>query len=104
VRTTKISREWLLAAAISPIHRAVYAASGEGLVHHVDDETSNLVSSQAGHTGRALCAELSPDEQVLATAGEDGVVMLWSTAPLKRLARLVHHKGPVRTLRFSPDG
>lgn len=103
-RTTKVSREWVLATEISPLHQALYAGSGEGMVHHFDDRSSNRASSQAGHIGRVLCAELSPDEQVLATAGEDGVVMLWRTVPLQHLARLVHHKGPVRTLRFSPEG
>lgn len=104
LRSARVSSEWLLAVAFSPIHQALFAASGDGSVHWVNAATLALVRSRQAHTGRVLCAELSPDQQLLATAGEDGLVALWRAATLEPLAQLVHHKGPVRALRFSPEG
>lgn len=104
VRTARVSSEWLLAAALSPLHKALFAASGDGNVHWVDEGTLALVRSRRAHTGRVLCAEVSPDQQLLATSGEDGLVMIWRAATLEPVAQLIHHKGPVRALRFSPNG
>jgi WD40 repeat protein len=48
----------------------------------------------------------SPDGQMLATAGVDGVVTLWrvSKGELQRFATLAGHTGVVNDAAFSPDG
>lgn len=102
--SVKLSDEWVTAAAASSLRKTLFAATGEGLVHAVDPMTLAMRQSQPGHVGRVLRAALSPDEQLLATAGEDGLVLLWRTAPFDKIAELVHHKGAVRALRFAPDG
>jgi WD40 repeat protein len=99
-----VSGDWAMASAPSRVHQALFVVNGEGTVLAVDPISLTVRESREGHSGRALSAELSPDEQLLATAGEDGVVLLWRSATLEPLARLVHHKGAVRALRFSPDG
>jgi mono/diheme cytochrome c family protein len=49
-------------------------------------------------------AELSPDGQVLATAGYDSKVAIWDAASGERLHGIEGHNGAVYDLAFSPDG
>jgi WD40 repeat protein len=46
------------------------------------------VLTQSGHSGRVLRAEYSPDRSVIATYGEDGFIVLWSTADGHTLATI----------------
>lgn len=102
--SVKLSDEWVMATASSALRKTLFAATGEGLVHAVDPLTLTVRHSQTGHVGRVFRAALSPNEQLLATAGEDGLVLLWRTATFEKVAELVHHKGAVRALQFAPDG
>lgn len=99
-----VAREWAMAATVSSVHQTLFAINGEGEVVAVDPVALQIRESRAAHDGRALAIVLSPDQQVLATSGEDGLVLLWRSATLEPLARLVHHKGAARALEFSPDG
>jgi WD40 repeat protein len=47
---------------------------------------------------------LSPDGQILATAGADGVIRLWMAGAEKPISSLTGHIDEVDSLAFSPDG
>ncbi len=67
-----------------------------------DDERAPLTAN-AGADPTLAASPLPGEPRVLAGAGDDGVVYLWSLATGATRA-LEGHDGPVRALAFSPDG
>jgi WD40 repeat protein len=57
-----------------------------------------------GHTSYLSSVQFSPDDQKIASASEDGTVMLWSAQSGKQLLTFRGHKGRVRCAVWSPDG
>ena len=51
-----------------------------------------------------LCLVFSPDDKILATGHQDGIVRLWQLDGAKLLAELVGHSKGVNHLYFSPGG
>ena len=57
------------------------------------------------HQGSIATVAFSPDEQKLASAGEEGTVALWDTSKPGKPSRVLKgHQGSVLGLAFSPDG
>jgi WD40 repeat protein len=54
-----------------------------------------------GHTHWVMCLSLSPDGQILATAGADHTIKLWSMATGECLRTLQGHQGYIHTLAFN---
>ena len=57
----------------------------------------------SGHVGDVWHVTISPDGQIIATAGEDDTVKLW-TREGAELRTLEGHRAAVGRVRFSPDG
>jgi WD40 repeat protein/serine/threonine protein kinase len=56
------------------------------------------------HRGSAPVAVFSPDNQRVASAGDDATVRLWERSTGTLLRILIGHTAPVRVLAWSPDG
>lgn len=57
-----------------------------------------------GHTGPIVGAQFSPDGDLIATAGADGIVHIWDRASGALRARLDGNTSLINSLQFSPDG
>ncbi|MEU2711474.1 caspase family protein [Streptomyces sp. NPDC007205] len=82
---------------------------------HTPATTANLLSSLftpyastlSGHSGAVAGAAFAPGGRTLATASQDGTVILWDTSSPQRPHKLSRLQGPsygVFTVAFSPDG
>jgi WD40 repeat protein len=56
-----------------------------------------------GHQGDVTSIDISPDGQMIATAGRDGTARLW-TLEGKELIQLKGHEGDFYSVQFSPNG
>ncbi|MGC9526851.1 MAG: AAA-like domain-containing protein [Limnospira sp.] len=56
-----------------------------------------------GHEAAVLTIDISPDGQMIATAGVDTTVKLWNREG-KLLSKFEGHSATIRALKFSPDG
>ncbi len=56
------------------------------------------------HTGPATACVLYPNEDLVATAGEDGLVQLWDLVARKRLRSFNPKIGQIHAMAISPDG
>jgi serine/threonine protein kinase/Tol biopolymer transport system component len=54
--------------------------------------------------GEVRAVRFSPDDKLLASAGDDGVIRLWEPKELQFVRAMAGHDGPIHTLAWSPDG
>ncbi len=113
---------WVWAAEFSPDGRRIVTAGqdGKAMVWQQEGSQYEVLTEFTKHRGPIYAAQFSPDGATIATAGDDRRVLLWNPdevrpidialrldalpdppAPFRELAL---HKGPVRSLAFSPEG
>ena len=63
-----------------------------------------LIDIYSGHAGIVYDLEYSPRHDLLASAGEDGVIRLWVEGSREPDLVNTHHDVPVRCIAWSPDG
>ena len=66
-------------------------------------QTSNLII-QSGHTALINSVAFSPDGKFFASAGKDGLIILWDSRSNKQIRTFKGHQSGVSCVRFSPDG
>ena len=81
--------------------RYFVAGSDNGAVVLVDLAKQKEIARFA-HEGNVEVAMFSPDSKLIATAGGDMIVRVWSTGDGQELARLNHH-GAIYWMKFSSD-
>ncbi|MCS7296997.1 MAG: caspase family protein [Bacteroidia bacterium] len=89
---------------VPPHGKALYVGSGSGSILVLDPKELSLRRILRGHTKGVRGLALSPDQRILASAGLDGKIMLWSLPEGLRLQTLEKHTDGVRAVAFSPDG
>lgn len=72
-----------------------------------DPDHPTALTALTARLGRVTATALSPRQRLLAASGADGVLTFWDIRQLgapKRLGTASGVTGPLRSLRFSPDG
>lgn len=87
----------LRAFAVAALFASQYASAQARPLH------ATLERSLPSHSAPGRDVAFSPDSKILASAGVDSVVKLWSVPDGKLIAALRHPMG-VTAIAFSPDG
>ncbi len=88
----------------SPLNDKLYAASAAGEIEYLDTDGKLLTQWQA-HQGGVTRLRLQPNHpDVLASAGEDGRVVLWNSADGSEQSTLINESDWIEHLDWTPDG
>ncbi|KAF2353500.1 TFIID subunit TAF5 NTD2 domain [Trinorchestia longiramus] len=78
--------------------------SEDVLVRMLDDRSGETQRNMTGHSGPVTAVSVSPDRALLASAGQDSTVRIWSLQTWTCVVVLRGHIYPVWSVRFSPHG
>jgi WD40 repeat protein/serine/threonine protein kinase len=85
-----------------------FVDDGNTFAAGLDNSQVELWNPQMGlytaGTGEITAVAISPDQRLLVTAGDDGLVNIWDAEKKEILLTLRHHHGPVKFAAFSNDG
>ncbi|MCA9184702.1 MAG: protein kinase [Pirellulaceae bacterium] len=76
------------ALVFSPDSRLLYAGSRDGTIHRFDIAASEHATWSTGDTTRVQSLSITPDGAILGSATDNGLLQLWSTDDLRKLAQL----------------
>jgi WD40 repeat protein len=80
------------------------ASAGSGALGFVDLTTGVRRRSREHHARSVTALASAPGADLVASAADDGVVMLWNARTGRRVDVLAGHTGGVRSLAFGDDG
>jgi WD40 repeat protein len=99
----------LYAGALAPDGKTL-AVAGYGLkfpdipVYLIDLESGAVKLALRGHTDTVMCLAFSPTGHLLASAGYDKTIRVWSTGTGECLYTMQGHKGTIYGVAFAPEG
>lgn len=101
-------RTWIESLAFTADGRTLIVAGAHGhdshRIYFWDVEQRRVLSWVDGHPAGVWSATVSPDGQLLATAGRDGTIKLWNVETRQLQRNIPAHNDEVNALAFSPDG
>ncbi len=89
-------------SAFSADRRGVLA--GGASLTLLDAESLAVLNRFKGYGAAVTCADFSPDDRTIVTAGRDGRIHVWDADAGNVALTLSGHAGPVTAMAFSPDG
>ncbi len=98
---------WVSAIAFHPDRQRMFSIDSWGRLNgwtYADENPKPLWTRPDTHKGWTKALAISPDGKMLASAGVDEIVRLWSTTDGAPAGELSGHESPVHSLAFSPDG
>ncbi|MDX1994214.1 MAG: serine/threonine-protein kinase [bacterium] len=99
-----IDTEPFRSVAVAPGEGEPYVVGGRGDGTIYVWDASGQSSTLRGHSGIVHDLDFTPDGSRMASAGEDGTIIVWDMASRTQVATLTGHNATVRSVRFSPDG
>jgi WD40 repeat protein len=94
----------LLSSHTGPVVWSCFAGDDDRQVISASWDGTVKTWSASGHIGGIHSSCFSPDGSVVATAGEDHTIRLWTVASGDEIKVLTGHQSPVQSLRYSDDG
>ncbi len=100
----EISRGAFANVGFHPNGILLATASRDPLVHIINVETGEEVSTFIGHEGWISAIAFSPDGKKLASGSDDTTIKLWDLETGKMIKELIEHSSEIEFLAFNPDG
>jgi WD40 repeat protein len=88
----------------SPNSQIFFSGCRDGIVRVWDASTCQMLFQLKGHLSGVRALALSPEGSCLATADQQGLVLLWSFGNQSHVRKLTKLSSPVNSLSFSDDG
>ncbi len=90
-------------AILSPDLKTIASACADGFARLWDTATGRPVA-QLRHAKKVGSVVFSPDGRLVATGSDDATARVWDAVTGTPVTAPLPHRGPITTVRFSPDG
>ncbi|KAF9239102.1 WD40-repeat-containing domain protein [Melanogaster broomeanus] len=96
-----------------PVYSVSFSHSGSRLVSGSQDTTLCIWDTTSGepvgdkweaHSDGVWAATYSPDDEMIASGGNDGLVRIWDAQRKMKIVEITDHPAAVYSVTFSPDG